>query len=95
MTQRQLCEWCGGIADVGATCPKSIACPDCHAAPGARCVRPSGHPTMELHHARVARAESTPATTRATGDEPDRHEQDRLFAPVQPTIPGSMSLDIP
>jgi hypothetical protein len=34
-------------------------------------------------------------STRATGDAPDRHEQDRLFAPVQPTIPGSMSLDIP
>jgi hypothetical protein len=24
-----------------------------------------------------------------------RHEQDHLFTPAQPTIPGSMSLDIP
>ena len=35
-------------------------------------------------------------STRATGEQPEhRHEQPHLFTPAQPTIPGSMSLDIP
>lgn len=53
----ELCEWCGGLADPTTTCPKSIACPSCHAEPGQRCRRPSGHLATELHAARVEAAE--------------------------------------
>jgi hypothetical protein len=51
------CTWCGSDSAVG-TCPKSIRCPTCGQGPGSRCIRPSGHPCMELHADRVALAES-------------------------------------
>jgi hypothetical protein len=57
------CRWCGGTADTGSTCPRSIACPTCAAPAGASCKRPSGHRAAELHAARVALAESRPAAT--------------------------------
>lgn len=52
-----VCEWCGGL-DTEGTCPWSLACPDCHAKPGTRCKRPSGHEADRLHMARVRLAEA-------------------------------------
>jgi hypothetical protein len=55
------CTWCGAAEAAPGTCPKSIECPVCHAAPGQRCVRPSEHPAPELHAARWRRAEEIDA----------------------------------
>ena len=51
------CPHCGGRVDPRSTCPKSIECPTCGAAPYAHCKRPSGHKAA-MHHRRIARAES-------------------------------------
>jgi len=53
----ETCEWCGGEAVKGSTCPKSVACPRCGANAGARCLRPSGHRTKTMHAARYELAE--------------------------------------
>lgn len=59
--ERALCVWCGGEAVIGTVCPKSLPCPTCKAAPGARCKRPSGHQATQLHAARIAAAEDPPS----------------------------------
>lgn len=51
------CHWCHGEARDGTTCPHSIMCPACKAAPGKRCMRPSGHEASELHADRYHIAE--------------------------------------
>lgn len=61
MTARETCPYCGGDAIAGTTCPKSIACPTCDAAPGASCRRPSGHRAAAMHAARVELAEQADA----------------------------------
>ncbi len=61
---RERCATCGGMAIVGTTCPKSIACPRCGAGPGSVCKRPSGHEAMTVHHARIILAEGTPSPNR-------------------------------
>lgn len=55
---RGRCEFCGGLAVVGSTCPRGVICPVCRAAPGNPCRRPSGHRSDVLHAARVELAES-------------------------------------
>lgn len=55
--QRGVCRWCGGLVVEGSTCPKSIDCPVCHAAPGSACVRPSGHRADMMHAPRIGLAE--------------------------------------
>jgi hypothetical protein len=53
-TPAEACPYCGSLKGRG-TCPCSIECPACHAAPGARCKRPSGHPcTMHTERYRVS-----------------------------------------
>jgi hypothetical protein len=56
MERTPVCSWCGGENTVGP-CPWSVTCPTCQARPGARCRRPSGHPAMDLHAARIELAE--------------------------------------
>jgi hypothetical protein len=56
MPDREPCEWCGSPAAEG-TCPRSILCPTCKAAPGAACKRPSGHRAAVLHRDRIRMAE--------------------------------------
>lgn len=55
------CEWCGGEALEGTTCPRSITCPTCGAGAGSPCRRPSGHRAMVLHVERIRAAEGEPA----------------------------------
>lgn len=62
MTDRAPCSWCGGLAIVGTTCPKAIACRRCGASPGQSCQRPSGHRADQLHLIRVNDAEHLPPT---------------------------------
>lgn len=52
------CEWCGGDARVGTTCPRGITCPTCKAPAGSPCTRPSGHRAAVLHAARIHTAET-------------------------------------
>lgn len=55
------CSWCGSATVVdGSVCPRSIACPACHARPGTRCKRPSGHEAA-MHTDRWRRAEALDA----------------------------------
>ncbi len=51
------------------TCPHSIECPECHAAPWRRCKRPSGHDAAEMHEARYRATERADAA-RCPGFEP-------------------------
>lgn len=51
------CPYCGGIALIGTTCPKSLTCRTCQAKPGSPCMRPSGHKAMRLHVDRINDAE--------------------------------------
>jgi hypothetical protein len=57
---RVVCEWCGGSAVAGSTCPKSIGCLSCPAGPGQNCRRPSGHP-CRMHAPRWEAAEAMDA----------------------------------
>jgi len=54
-TATETCEWCKGevSADAGP-CPYSFECPSCHAKPGQKCKRPSGHEAAEMHAERLA-----------------------------------------
>jgi hypothetical protein len=63
--ERVVCEWCGGSAVVGSTCPKSIGCPSCPAGPGQNCRRPSGHP-CRMHAPRWEAAEAMDAAAGVT-----------------------------
>ena len=60
---------CGCGPQARGTCPHSVACPRCHAAPGARCKRPSGHPAGEMHAERYRASERADAA-RCPGFEP-------------------------
>lgn len=55
--ERITCEFCGGQVVPGTTCPLSLPCPLCNAAPRQRCTRPSGHRADVMHAARWQRAE--------------------------------------
>lgn len=53
----ELCQWCGGDAIAGSTCPRSLACPDCRQPAGSPCRRPSDHRADTLHASRIRAAE--------------------------------------
>jgi hypothetical protein len=55
------CDYCGGDAIEGSTCPRAIPCSTCHASAGSPCYRPSGHRAMTLHAERIAAAEELDA----------------------------------
>jgi hypothetical protein len=52
----QPCAFCDG-GDLGDTCPASLICPTCKAAPRQRCHRPSGHTAEQWHTWRVRAAD--------------------------------------
>jgi hypothetical protein len=53
--ETETCEWCGGeVANDAGPCPYSFKCPSCHAKPGQKCKRPSGHEAAEMHAERLA-----------------------------------------
>lgn len=64
-----VCPYCGGWAANGTTCPRSVECPSCHAAPGSPCKRPSGHRAARLHTPRVELAERSGEIATAEGFE--------------------------
>lgn len=60
---------CGCGLQARGTCPHLTTCPRCHAAPGARCKRPSGHPAGAMHAERHRASERADAA-RCPGFEP-------------------------
>jgi hypothetical protein len=52
---------CGCGPQARGTCPHLTACPQCHAAPGAPCKRPSGHPAGAMHTERYRASERADA----------------------------------
>ncbi len=52
---------CGCGPQARGTCPHATACPQCHAAPGSPCKRPSGHPAGAMHAERYRAAERADA----------------------------------
>jgi hypothetical protein len=54
---------CGCGPQARGTCPHATVCPRCHAAPGTRCKRPSGHPAGEMHAERYRASERADAAS--------------------------------
>lgn len=54
------CAWCDAIVTDGSTCPRSLTCPACQAAPGHPCTRPNGHPADRLHAERITAVQDRP-----------------------------------
>lgn len=46
------CDACGLLAVPGETCPITVHCAHCNAAPGTRCYLPNGHASPALHMTR-------------------------------------------
>lgn len=87
------CQWCGG-EDAAGTCPKSLECPSCHAAPGSSCKRPSGHRASRLHAERVAAAERADRDALALPQLDLDGGETRLEAPTD-TAPAQLTFEQP
>ncbi|KOU73163.1 hypothetical protein ADK61_23990 [Streptomyces sp. XY66] len=61
------CAFCDG-EDLGDTCPASLTCPTCKAAPRRRCCRPSGHTAEQWHRRRVRAADLEDQRREEDGD---------------------------
>ena len=87
MIDDALCPWCGNEQiNPASTCPLSLRCPTCLAAPGRRCRRPSGH-DCDIHEPRWdaaaeqdrQRAVATNDVAQRQPDPPHRGTQQTLF----------------
>jgi hypothetical protein len=65
----QTCPWCAQDGwTIGETCPRSLPCQQCQAAPGEGCLRPAGDDANHLHVVRVQAAERLDEAREADGD---------------------------